>query len=57
MNIESPQDLPIKQLYQERLKEKILINPIRNEVNINIVWEKLKTNVRDAAYETLRHME
>ena len=46
-------DLSIKQLYERRLKVKIQINPIKKEDSINALWEKLKINIKEAAYEAL----
>lgn len=38
------------------LKEKIQTNLIRDDYNINTTLEKMKTNIKDAEYETLSTM-
>lgn len=53
INIESLWDPSIKQLYEKRLTEKIQVNPIKAEDNINTSWEKLKDNIKAAACEAL----
>ncbi|XP_057671223.1 uncharacterized protein LOC130902950 [Diorhabda carinulata] len=52
-NIESLKDESIKYLYQNRLREKIVQNPIKETDNVEAAWEKLKNKIKNSAKESL----
>lgn len=52
-NIESLWDQSTRTLYQHRLREKIERNPIKDEGDVNIEWDRLKSNIREAANEVI----
>ncbi|XP_057671207.1 craniofacial development protein 2-like [Diorhabda carinulata] len=52
-NIESLKDESIKYLYQNRLREKIVQNPLKETDNVEAAWEKLKNKIKNSAKESL----
>lgn len=52
-NIESFNNESTVQLYEERLKGKVEINPIKELDNVNQAWEKIKSNLLSSATEAL----
>lgn len=53
INIESLWDTSVRKLYEKRLEEKIELLKIDEQDTINIRWEKIKKNIKDAANEAL----
>lgn len=52
-NIESFTDESTQQLYKNRLKYKIQCNNISEEDNVDMAWQKLKTNILEATTEAI----
>lgn len=52
-NVESLRDDSTRYLYQGRLSEKIVENPITERDNVEAAWKKLKNNIKDSAKEAI----
>lgn len=53
INTELLEDPTIRNLYQARLNEKIRTTPLKEDQNVEEMWEKIKNNLRGAAREAL----
>ncbi|XP_045480919.1 uncharacterized protein LOC123685307 [Harmonia axyridis] len=53
LNVESLWHDSTRVLYQRRLQEKIETNPIDSRDDVDVCWQKLKTNIEEAVNEVL----
>lgn len=52
-NVESLEQESIKRLYVRRLKEKIALNKITEENDIEMAWKKVKENITNSTIEAV----